>query len=653
MDKTRSSVIRFRTDVGFAMTALICTILAANTHKASADIRPELQQEVHGARLVGFDLSTRHHDLQRALTVSPVMQQFAQIIESSRPLDGKSLIVHINTLTAGDADLYRQAFTAMRAKHYAQAGGFMGQIQDKSLIGHILAERYLGAGSTPNYAALAAWLKDYADLPQAARLYAKATAKHPAGSPDLTLATAQKIMRGNLAETGTEPEASISLPETDDSISLDDRRLGTQINVLLRHGKSADAAQLFEQAQTQRKLHPILTVQAPAAIAATAFFNGDTTRIQAMSEQSLKMAPMAAWTAGLHAWRTGSYRVAAKRFGLFAANNDLTPNDRAAGYFWQSRALHKLGFTELAHAALQNAADAPRSFYGMLALAQLGQSPALSWAMPEITTERIQLIAATPGGRRGLALLQIGEAALAVADLQRVKIQGNQPLATALLALAHEANLPALALSLGSTLKTAEGGFFDSALYPLPPWHEEDDKDRALTYAVMRQESGFNPSAISPCGASGLMQLMPRTAKVMAITAPHPQTVDLFNPDLNMLLGTRYIQHLAKQPEIANNLLLVVAAYNGGPGNVARWLKVPAHGEDPLLFIETLPGRETRNYVERVLSSYWVYQARLGQAQDSLHTLSKGQWPQFMPAPMQEAQTTPAPRVALVRIASQ
>ena len=592
-------------------------------------------------RLGGLDFGERDHDLSRTFAAPSLMQQFSQIVASSRPIDGKDLAGQLAVLNDADSALYRQAFAATHAGRHAQASQLLGQIQDQSLAGHVLAERYLDTNSAPSYRALAAWLKDYADLPQAARIYAKASLSKAEGSPDPTPALAQTIVRGNLDETGSELEATITLPETDDKIPLDDRRLGAQINALLRHGKSAEAEQIFSAAKAQRTLTTALAKQAPAAIAAAAFFEGDASRVQTLPEQTLSTAPLAAWTAGLDAWRTGAYRTAARRFALFAANKDLNANDRAAGYFWQARALQKIGFTDHAQAALQNAADAPRSFYGMLAQAQLGNSLTPSWTMPELTSEHLQLIAATPAGRRGLALLQIDAPDLAVAELQRIKIQGDRARATALLALAHAANLPALALSLGSVLKSVDGRNFDGALYPVPPWQPAagTDGDRAFIYAVMRQESGFDPAAVSQCGARGLMQLMPRTAQGMTATDLRDQDIDLFNPTFNMTLGMRYIQHLAKQPDIANNLLLVIAAYNGGPGNLARWLKTPAHGDDPLLFIETLPARETRNYIARVLSGYWIYQARLGQAQDSLHALAKGQWPNFAPvvAPTQEA----------------
>jgi soluble lytic murein transglycosylase-like protein len=73
-----------------------------------------------------------------------------------------------------------------------------------------------------------------------------------------------------------------------------------------------------------------------------------------------------------------------------------------------------------------------------------------------------------------------------------------------------------------------------------------------------------------------------------------------------------------------------VAAYNGGPGNLAAWLDGTAHNGDPLLFIESMPSRETRHFVERILTNLWIYRERLGQAAPSRAALAAGDWPDYV-----------------------
>jgi soluble lytic murein transglycosylase-like protein len=85
-----------------------------------------------------------------------------------------------------------------------------------------------------------------------------------------------------------------------------------------------------------------------------------------------------------------------------------------------------------------------------------------------------------------------------------------------------------------------------------------------------------------------------------------------------------------QQPDIAGNLFYAAAAYNAGPGNLNKWRRKIDYSGDPLLFIESLPSRETRNYVEHVMANLWIYRHRLGQATPTLDALISGAWPIYM-----------------------
>ncbi|NTU76864.1 MAG: transglycosylase SLT domain-containing protein [Alphaproteobacteria bacterium] len=148
----------------------------------------------------------------------------------------------------------------------------------------------------------------------------------------------------------------------------------------------------------------------------------------------------------------------------------------------------------------------------------------------------------------------------------------------------------------------------------------------ALIYALARHESQFDPTAVSARGARGLMQIMPATAKGLAGSVSKDK---LFDPAINLTLGQEYVRQLVNQPQIGDNLMLVLAAYNGGPNRVARWSANAPSARDPLLFMESIPQRETRNYIARVLPHYWAYRARLDKPLTSLHQLAEGKWPRL------------------------
>jgi soluble lytic murein transglycosylase len=141
---------------------------------------------------------------------------------------------------------------------------------------------------------------------------------------------------------------------------------------------------------------------------------------------------------------------------------------------------------------------------------------------------------------------------------------------------------------------------------------KENDLPAALVYAVMRQESGFDPEAVSPARAVGLLQLLPETARAVASETPDPDDDGsrLTSPALNIALGTRYLKDLLAR--FHGVTPLAVAAYNAGPDAVTRWLsrrdaRDKSAADDLDLFVERIPFAETRTYVARVMGNMARY----------------------------------------------
>lgn len=136
-----------------------------------------------------------------------------------------------------------------------------------------------------------------------------------------------------------------------------------------------------------------------------------------------------------------------------------------------------------------------------------------------------------------------------------------------------------------------------------------------LALAIARQESEFNPAAVSAAGARGLMQLMPATAQEVSgkIGVPYEAARLTADPLYNAQLGTAYLARMLNAFD--GSYVLTAAAYNAGPGRVREWLAAYGDPRDPnvdaVAWIELIPFEETRNYVMRVLESLHVYRARL------------------------------------------
>ena len=135
-------------------------------------------------------------------------------------------------------------------------------------------------------------------------------------------------------------------------------------------------------------------------------------------------------------------------------------------------------------------------------------------------------------------------------------------------------------------------------------YSKEYEVDKYLVYAIIKAESNFNEKAESSKGAKGLMQLMDSTGQEIAhgldMTTDND---DLFEPEINIKLGTKYISKMLQK---YNNIELALAAYNAGSGNVDSWInsnKIKADGSD----IENIPFKETNNYVRKILKDYRIY----------------------------------------------
>jgi soluble lytic murein transglycosylase len=144
---------------------------------------------------------------------------------------------------------------------------------------------------------------------------------------------------------------------------------------------------------------------------------------------------------------------------------------------------------------------------------------------------------------------------------------------------------------------------------------------KALAYAIARQESAFNPTAVSVADARGLLQILPGTAKAIAKRHNIAYSKDKLTADAgyNATLGAHY---LGEQIDaFGGSYIMTFVAYNAGPKRVPEWLD--RYGDprgksiDAVVdWIERIPFPETRNYVQRVMENYEVYKVRLGQPAD-------------------------------------
>jgi soluble lytic murein transglycosylase-like protein len=172
-----------------------------------------------------------------------------------------------------------------------------------------------------------------------------------------------------------------------------------------------------------------------------------------------------------------------------------------------------------------------------------------------------------------------------------------------------------------------------AARYPVPDWKPVRGwrVDRPLVYAHTLQESGFRVDAVSPAGATGLMQVRPGTAGDIARNRGESfDPRQLTEPSFNIEYGQSYLEYLRDYSATGGLLPKVIAAYNAGPAPVAEWNARAFDGGDPLLYIESIPYWETRGYVPIILRNYWIYEEEAGRSRSSSReALVQGMWPRF------------------------
>jgi soluble lytic murein transglycosylase len=576
--------------------------------------------------------------LARATEPAPVIQLPSpyKAVSSTKRSFGRGMEMP-QVLHAEDTDLYRRIFDVQESGQWRKADALIKQLENSILLGHVMAQRYLHPTKyRSKYPELKGWLAQYNDHPEAARLHKLAIRRKPANwkmpkRPVRNLAV--KIER----EPVDRPSLRIPSKRLSSSGRSKVRNYKRHIRRALRRGHTLVAKRAL-QSRELKKLFSTAEYDEVRAKLGQAYFSAGRDQwalewVEPAAERSGKYIPQAHWTAGLANWRLGKREIAADHFAKAANLSRQDDWFHAGAAFWAGRAYLVTRQPERVNEFLEVAAKHPRTFYGQLAGRVLGKADQFSWELPRQGLDALDQLSGMPGGQRALALLQVGRVNRAEKELRKLAMSADEQLANGILALAAHGNMASLAVRLDYQLYP-NGGGFDGAAYPIPTWTPTEGfrVDRALIYALIHQESKFNPKAKSWAGARGLMQLMPGTASFVARDRAYRwgKRSRLFKPEHNIDLGQRYIEILLKDKKINGDLFLLAAAWNGGPGNLNKWRRKNSYKNDPLFFIESIPSRETRNFIERVLANLWIYRDRLGQPTPSLDAIAQGDWPVYM-----------------------
>ncbi len=298
-------------------------------------------------------------------------------------------------------------------------------------------------------------------------------------------------------------------------------------------------------------------------------------------------------------------------------DNVTTDIWRSRAAYWLGRTSEAAGRTAEANDWYGKAAAMGQTFYGQLAQRKLPGTAAKLPSDPMPSTADRQALDGRELTSVARFLGQAGDNDRARLFLLRLATQVTAPGETALLAqLALELKRPDVGLTVAYRAANNRVVLFDAA-FPMVDLGNTGALERALALALTRQESSFNAAAVSSSNALGLMQLLPSTARDVAgrLGVPFIQEKLTRDPAYNVQLGSQYLAEMLKR--FGGSYELAAAAYNAGPNRVARWLEPASLGDprsnkiDMVDWIESIPFRETRNYVQRVMEGVVVYRSRL------------------------------------------
>ncbi|MBO4480201.1 MAG: transglycosylase SLT domain-containing protein [Alphaproteobacteria bacterium] len=535
----------------------------------------------------------------------------------------------IDVLEDADESLYSQIFMLQDSEKFSVAQKLEHQVSDPILMNEVLYQRYFSKTYHTKGTEVQDWMNKYNDMPGAARMEKLAKLK----KVTVKSARVPSMLTGGVSietaqsETWTAKQYSGS---TDKNI--------TKFKKAIRGGSTKTARNILEDKSFKRKLTESDYGRLAGRLSYVYYTNGEYELAKkwgfiasdAESEYGL-------WTMGLIYFKEQKYKESEKYFSKILQLKQINNARKTEAAFWAGRAADMRGERSKARDYWQIAATHPMAFYGALAATMMGNVPEYEFFEQEFTYEDIEELRRDKYGKMALALLQVNRRERAEAYLKyMITSKVSDRNLHAINAIATAYGLPRVAIQASGVIRDRgileiDDDVIYTAQYPLPDWEPMGgwSIDRALLLAITKQESGFRTNVTSNAGANGLMQIMPSTAKRVArANKVNMSDIDMSNPEHNMFLGQQYIVDLLMHPNINNNIIKMLIAYNAGMGSLVKFEK-SFDTKDPLLYIESFPAYETRGYIKRVMANLWLYRARLGQPLTTLKVLADSEWPLY------------------------
>ena len=527
-------------------------------------------------------------------------------------------------LSDSDVTRYKDIFALQEAGNIKLAAQIIPELDNPLLLGHVLSQKYLHPTAwRSSFKELSNWLDHFNDHPAASRISWLAKKRKPANAK-----TPKAPKQGYLNGIGNSDlhsyRARIPISNKGRISPRQTRAIAAKVRRFIRSRAPTAGGNYLSEPSTLRYLTKIEEGQLRGELAHAYFIFGFDQKAIRTARHAIgagrDKAWMGYWAGGLGAWRSGQFDLAKSFFTSLADLEDAPAPLRAGAAYWSYRAFMKEGDAQTALSYLDIALHYPTSYYGVMAMQITGQTNLVDFSLSEDYNDFLTWLLRQKGGRRALAMLQLGNYHEASREMRYLYHEMPEELRKELISFAVINGMADLAFRVSDYHRFQTGEEILGGLYPRLTLDTDFYVDEALVFAIIRKESGFTAGAKSRAKAAGMMQIMPATAafitknKKLRTSERHK----LYNPDFNIALGQQYIQHLFNEPIVGHNVAKMLAAYNGGPGNLRKWLKRMDVKDDMMMFVESLPARETRIYVKAVLTNLWMYRTQFDQQTPSL-----------------------------------
>ncbi|MDC0651848.1 lytic transglycosylase domain-containing protein [Alphaproteobacteria bacterium] len=532
-------------------------------------------------------------------------------------------------LTKEDIKIYKSIFSLQKDGQWVEAKKLKRKINNDILIGYLEYDKLMHPNKyKASYEELSDWFEVYKDYPPVLRrrVYSLLLKRLP---EQINKDKYEKPIFGKYLRGYGEDRRKIFKYNTKKSIKLE---LKKKINnYMMQANHIALIEYLNANYPNEGYAYKLIGKNIDKL-----FYKGelqDSLKLYDFYIKALKInQPEFLFRAGVNSYKVKGYKKSKdylNRCIQFSLNSDKWL--KSACLYWASMvedSLTKRSFF------LKEAASYPRTIYGQLAIEKLNLSDPFVWIEKEdnVKLKTFDNLNNNKILSRLLALSEIklyNKADLETRNLYSLTSKSDLK---NLFFLSEELNLAAVLIRLGAKFSKSDTNLYIRGLYPTPEWDIKEGfvLDRALLFALIRRESAFNFRAKSSKGARGLMQLMPRTASKLEkdYRLRYANKDNLYSMELNLKIGQNFLKDLITNQHTKNSILDTLIAYNAGMSRLQKWKKTMKEN-DPIVFIESIPIKETRWFVKYILTDLWIYRDKLGQEKPSRILLANKKWPVY------------------------